>query len=322
MQKKNESETRKEFRYVRDTIYADDVPVFQIIQGRKVTAKDIGLIKRLMAENPDWHRTRLSKELCIHWDWQKPGGQLKDMSCRSLLLKLEKRGFIKLPEAAYESSKPYKSHSLPIPTVLHSKEPIDNKINELYPIEIKLVESVESDYDRCDLRLFKYFISSYHYLGWSGTVGENLKYLFFDRYQRPLGCMLFGAAAWKVQPRDNYIGWKPEIRASNLLYIANNNRYLLLPWVKVEHLASHILGKICRRLNQDWMKKYEHEIYLLETFVETEKFAGTCYKAANWINVGKTQGRGKLDVKSEYALPIKSIWLYPLTPSFRKKLGV
>lgn len=322
MQEKNESETRKEFGYLRDTIDADDVPVFQIIQGRKVTAKDIGLIKRLMAENPDWHRTRLSKELCIQWDWQKPGGQLKDMSCRSLLLKLEKRGCIKLPEAAYESSKPYKNHSLPIPTVLHSKEPIDNKIKELYPIEIKLVESVEPDYDSCDLRLFKYFISSYHYLGWSGTVGENLKYLFFDRYQRPLGCMMFGAAAWKVQPRDNYIGWKPEIRASNLLYIANNNRYLLLPWVKVEHLASHILGKICRRLNQDWMKKYKHEIYLLETFVETEKFAGTCYKAANWINVGKTQGRGKLDVKGEYALPIKSIWLYPLTPSFRKKLGV
>jgi len=321
MQKKNESETEKEYGYVRE---ADDGLAFQLItpcQGRKITANDIGLIKKLMAENPNWPRTRLSKELCQLWDWRNPGGQLKNMSCHSLLLKLEKRGYIKLPEAAYESSKSYKNRSLPIQPVFHSKEPINNKIKELYPIQIKLVESVEPDYDCCDLRLFKYFISSYHYLGWSGTVGENLKYLFFDCYQRPLGCMMFGSAAWKVQPRDHYIGWKPEIRESNLLYIANNNRYLLLPWIKVEHLASHILGKICRRLNQDWMKKYNHEIYLLETFVETERFAGTCYKAANWINVGKTQGRGKLDVRGEYALPVKSILLYPLTPSFRKKLG-
>jgi len=151
-------------------------------------------------------------------------------------------------------------------------------------------------------------------------VGENLKYLYFDKLGRPLGSMMFGAAAWKVTSRDRYIDWDAETRKRNLSYIANNNRFLILPWVQTKCLGSHILGKICRRLNQDWLKKYNHPIYLLETFVEKERFRGTCYKAANWIYVGDTKGRGKLDVKNEYALPIKSTWLYPLEPLFRNKL--
>ena len=151
-------------------------------------------------------------------------------------------------------------------------------------------------------------------------VGENLKYLYFDKLGRPLGSMMFGAAAWKVTSRDRYIDWDVETRKRNLFYIANNNRFLILPWVQTKCPGSHILGKICRRLNQDWLKKYNHPIYLLETFVEKERFRGTCYKAANWIYVGDTKGRGKLDVKNEYALPIKSTWLYPLEPLFRNKL--
>lgn len=284
-----------------------------IVQGRHVSAEDIGLINRFIGQNPSWHRTRLSKELCIEWGWHKENGQLKDMSCRALLTKLEKLGYISLPLNRYlNRAKRGKGNVDP---VLHVKEPINESLKVLYPVDIQLIESGYK------YNAFKYFISQYHYLGWSGTVGENLKYMIYDKHERPLGVIMFGAAAWKVQPRDNYIGWNAEIRKRNLCYIANNNRFLILPWVKVEHLASHILGKICRRINQDWLMKYNHPVYLLETFVEVDRFWGTCYKAANWKNVGETQGRGKLDIKNEYKLPRKSIWLYPLHESFREKLN-
>lgn len=283
-----------------------------IVQGRQVIQADIERIKQLMRENPNWNRTRLSKELCKEWDWYKENGQIKDMSCRSLLLKLEKQGYIKLPPSANPISN--RCFSRYVEPVLHGKEPVGGPLKQLQPVNLKLIERGE------DLKLFKYFISAYHYLGWSGTVGENLKYLFFDKYQRPLGCMMFGAAAWKIMPRDSYIGWEAEVRKRNLLYIANNNRYLLLPWVRVDHLASHVLGKICKRINQDWLNKYNHPLYLLETFVCKERFKGTCYNAANWIYVGDTKGRGKLDVKNEYPEAIKTIWLYPLVKEFKDKL--
>lgn len=282
-----------------------------ILQGRRLNSDDIALIKDLMAENPSWHRSRLSQELCRRWHWYKENGQMKDMACRSLLLKLERLGHIKLPPARRQSSNSYRRHIEP---VLHSKEPIDETIKQLYPIEIR---PIEGGYD---LKLFKYFISAFHYLGWSGTVGENLKYLFFDYSARPLGCMMFGAAAWKVQPRDRYIGWDSETRKRNLSLVVNNNRFLILPWVRVKHLASHVLAGVSRRINHDWQAKYRRPIYLLETFVEKERFRGTCYKAANWVWVGQTQGRGKLDTRKEYLLPVKDIWLYPLERSFRQEL--
>jgi hypothetical protein len=283
-----------------------------IIQGRRLNPADIILIKDLMVENPSWHRTRLSQELCRRWKWYKENGQMKDMSCRSLLLKLEKLGHIKLPPAIRSSYN--LSRNRHIEAVFHSKEPVSEDIKQLYPIEIMLVEG------GYELKLFKYFISAYHYLGFSGTVGENLKYVFFDRFSRPLGCMMFGAAAWKVQPRDDYIGWVPEVRKRNLSLMVNNDRFLILPWVKVKHLASHLLGKVSRRIKDDWQSKYQHPIYLLETFVERDRFKGTCYRAANWIHVGKTKGRGRLDVKNEYLLPVKDIWMYPLEQSFRQQL--
>ena len=283
-----------------------------IVQGRRLKSDDITLIKDLMAENPSWHRSRLSQELCSRWEWYKENGQMKDMACRSLLRKLEVLGYIKLPKALRSGINSARNRNI-VP-VLHSKEPINDSIQKLYPIEIRLAEG------GYELKLFKYFMSAYHYIGFSGTVGENLKYLFFDRCSRPLGCMMFGAAAWKVQPRDHYIGWTPEVRKRHLSLLANNDRFLILPWVKVEHLASHLLGKVLRRIQDDWQAKYHHPIYMLETFVERDRFKGTCYRAANWIHVGQTQGRGKLDVKSEYLLPVKDIWLYPLDKSFRQEL--
>lgn len=284
------------------------------LQGRRISVDDIQFIRMLLSSYPEWNRTRLSKELCQHWDWRRETGALKDIACRSLLRRLEQLGYIHLPKGLHRNDSPAR-HKIEQP-VLHSREFVACALKELYPIEIQLVEA------GFELNLFKYLISAYHYLGWSGTVGENLKYLFFDNHEQVLGCLMFGAGAWKVKPRDDFIGWSAKMRESNLSMVVNNNRFLILPWVKVPHLASHILGIVARRVNSDWQEKYNHPVYLLETFVEKDRFLGTCYKAANWIHVGQTQGRGKLDVKMQYQLPVKDIWLYPLEASFREKLCV
>jgi hypothetical protein len=288
------------------------MPEELLLQGRRVTSKDIGLIKRLIAQNPTWHRTRLSKELCRLWDWYKSNGQMKDMACRSILRKLDQRGLINLPKPIRSANNQGKNQS--IQPVFHDKSIIACDIRDLYPISIQVIEK------GYDLKLFKYLISAYHYLGWSGTVGENLKYLVLDNNGGSLGCVMFGAAAWKVAPRDKFIGWSRETREKNLGLIANNNRFLIPPWVKVKHLASHALGLVSRRIAVDWMDKYHHPIYLLETFVDNERFKGTCYKAANWQYVGNTQGRGKLDKEKAFALTSKSILLYPLVENFRKHM--
>lgn len=287
--------------------------VFELtLQGRRLTLEDIQFVRDLLNGNPDWSRTHLSKEVCKHWNWRRETGALKDIACRSLLRRLEQLGHIQLPKGLHQNSSPAR-RQIEQP-VFHSKEAINTNLKELYPIELQLVER------GIELNLFKYLISAYHYLGWSGTVGENLKYLFLDNQERVLGCLMFGAGAWKVKPRDDFIGWTCGQRESHLSMVVNNNRFLILPWVNVPHLASHILGRICRRVNKDWQEKYNHPVCLVETFVEKGRFQGTCYKAANWLHVGQTQGRGKLDVKMQCLLPIKDIWLYPLDVSFRENL--
>jgi hypothetical protein len=283
-----------------------------ILQGRRITAHDIETVKDLILSNPSWNRTRLSKELCVLWNWRRATGDPKDIACRTLLRKLEHLGYIRLPKGKHTNDSPARRNN--IEEVPHCQRPIQCLLKNLHPISVQLVEKGYG------LKLFKYLISKHHYLGWSGTVGENLKYLICDVKDRPLGCMMWGAAAWKVQTRDRYIGWNTEVRCRKLSFLVNNNRFLILPWIKVSHLASHILGKICRRLSHDWQQKYHHPVYLAETFVEKNRFKGTCYKASNWIYVGVTKGRGKMDVNNQYLFPVKDIWLYPLESSFREKL--
>jgi hypothetical protein len=166
--------------------------------------------------------------------------------------------------------------------------------------------------DGYDLSLFRTFLSKYHYLGYSGSVGENLKYLVFDRQGRPLACLLFGSAAWKTAPRDRYIGWDDLARRRNLALVTNNMRFLIMPWVKVAHLASYVLGYVSRRICSDWEERYGHPVHLLETFVDTELFRGTCYRAANWIYVGQTKGRTRNDRNTRIRMPLKDMYLYPL----------
>lgn len=283
------------------------------IQGRKITPEDIELIKKLIGTNPSWGRTRLSKELCILWNLRSAGGGLKDMSCRNLLLKLQKQKLLTLPAPKKKANNDKRNSSTRL--VLHSSLAISARLKDLSPVEIKPVE------DRVELDLFKCFLSLYHYLGFSGTVGENLKYMVYEASGRPLACLLFGSSAWACRPRDDFIGWNRDQRRKNLSLTTNNMRFLILPWVSVKYLASHILSKVCQRIKDDWVRKYGHPVYLLETFVERDRFAGTCYRASNWTRIGETQGRSRNDRSHNIEVPVKDIYLYPLVKRFRKVLS-
>ena len=282
-------------------------------QGRKIAPTDIQLIKQLLRDNPSWGRTRLSKELCQIWQWRKLNGQIKDIACRSLLLKLEKEGCIVLPARKTKWTRRKRKSS--IPSVAHLKEKVSSDLKPLMPLEITRVMQPSDDND-----LFSCLLSHYHYLGYKRTVGESMKYLIRNGTGRPLACILFGSAAWKAAPRDIFIGWDRETREKNLGYITNNMRFLILPWVKVPYLASHILSRISRRISKDWMTRYGHPIYLLETFVDRSRYRGTCYKAANWRCVGETKGRTRNDRNNTIRVSLKDIYVYPLTKNFHKEL--
>ena len=250
------------------------------IQGQKFTP-DTNHIQALIAENPSWGRKRLSIELCHNWKWYSPNGQLKDMSCRNLLLKMEKLGCIKLPARQREANNA--SRNRLISTVTHRTNELSGSLKPQMPIEIKQVEK-----DTSNQELFKCFLSKYHYLGYKSPVGENIKYLVCSASCNPLACLLFAGAAWKTASRDSFIGWSSEIRIKNLSYIISNTRFLILPWVKIPNLAGHILSRVSRRINSDCIQKYGHPVYLLETFVDRTLFHGGCYRTANWILTGQT----------------------------------
>jgi hypothetical protein len=281
-----------------------------IIQGRELFPRDIELIRRLIADNPDWHRTRLSKHICQLWNWRTDKGLLKDMACRSMLRKLEQRQLIVLPAARTSGNRARK-----IKDVSHPTEPIIESLAQLRPIEIAMVAKRGHDDD-----LFHCLMDRYHYLGCRGHVGEHIKYLVYDRRRRPLACLLFGSAAWKTQVRDRFIGWEATTRQANLQMMTNNTRFLILPWVQVKNLASHILAACVRRLRHDWQQRYGHDLCLVETFVDRSRFAGTCYQAANWMCVGQTQGRSRQDRYKRLTVPVKDLYLYPLMDDFRQRL--
>lgn len=282
------------------------------IQGRSITSFDIQRIQRFMDENPQWHRTKLSWELCINWDWKALNGQYKDMACRGLLLKLEKLGLITLPPRRTQANNSLRNRL--VHPVQHQQSPIHASLKTLAPLHIERVQKDEHK------ALFLTLLELYHYLGYCRTAGKNVKYIVFDRNANPLACILFGSPAWKVAPRDSFISWDIQTRKQYLHLIANNLRFLILPWVRVPHLASHILGRIAHRVSDDWMHKYGHPICLLETFVERGRFKGTCYRAANWQLVGQTKGRTRNDRYNTIRVPIKDIYLYPLIPNFRESL--
>lgn len=284
------------------------------LQGRAVSAADLAQIQRWRAEHPTWHRTRLARELCARWHWRNPAGQLKDMAGRSLLLQLEARGLITLPPRQRPSVNHRRNRrpaAAPAPGV-----PILGPLAVLQPLRVAPLPPGHPD-----RALFRAWLQHYHYLGLRNGVGENLQYLVRDRLERPLACLLFGSAAWQCQPRDAFLGWTPAQRRHHLPRLTNNTRFLVLPWVRVPHLASHILSQVGRRLSRDWQAKYGHPIDLVETFVERGRFAGTAYRAAGWQCVGATTGRGRNGAHTARG-PVKTVWLRPLHPEFRRRLGV
>lgn len=282
-----------------------------VLQGRTLTPADVALIRRLLAEHPAWPRTQLSRHLCQHWAWRTPRGHLKDMACRSLLLKLERRGLVTLPPRRRPPVNAVRNRV--IPAVPHSTTPVRGPLGALTPL---LVAPVADPGPRA---LLRHLLARYHPRGYPGRVGESLAYLVRAGDGRPLACLLFGAAAWALAPRDAYLGWPPAARRHRLPWVANNLRFLVLPWVTVPHLASHVLARVARRIRADWPARYGHPVVLLETFVDPGS-PGTCYRAANWVYVGQTQGRTRNDRTHRRPVPPKAIYLYPLTPAFRAVL--
>jgi hypothetical protein len=281
----------------------------------EITQSEIELIQKLITNNPSWGRTKLSVELCNIWGWHHHDGHPKEIACRDLLRKLDFKGLIKLPQKIKNTGlKPGSKNRIQL--ILHDTTEVLANIKDILPVKTEVVKERTS----CGYT-FKSLIDQYHYLGFDMSVGENLKYMVYNRQNQLLACLLFGSSAWSCASRDNFIGWDVKSRRANLIYTTNNMRFLILPWVKVPHLASHILSLVCRRIASDWKTKYGHPVYLLETFVQKNLFKGTCYKAANWICVGSTTGRSRNDRYNKLKVPVKDVYLYPLAKNFREVLG-
>lgn len=278
----------------------------------EITEELINFIKEFIAMNPDKGRTKLSVELCEIWGWRDSKGRTKDMSCRDMLRALDKEGKITLPPPQIVNRRPGDSKG--VKHLVHDERPIAVKLKELQPLRVEAIASKES------MEEFKSLIDQYHYLGFNRCIGESMAYVIYSDSNQILACLLFGASAWSCRDRDAFIGWNKDDRRSNLIMTANNVRFVILPWVRVPHLASHILSIVSKRISFDWELKYGHPICLLETFVEVDRFKGTCYKAANWINVGRTTGRGRNGGHNNAILPYKDIYLYPLSKDWRMTL--
>ncbi len=283
------------------------------LQGRELSPDDLGLIRQLLQEHPQWSRWRLSRVLCERWNWRNAVGQIKDMAGRTLLLKLQARGHIQLP--ARRQTPANRMRQTQVAPGVWDRSAIASSLGELGSLQVSEVSR-----DRSQRQRVAGALSQFHYLGFGGAVGENLQYLVRDGHERLLACLVFGAAAWKCQSRDQFIGWNLAQRRRNLGGLANNSRFLILPWVKVPGLASWVLGSVARRLSSDWQAKYGHPLYAVETFVEKERFAGTAYRAAHWLRVGATTGRTRQDRSRLLAAPVKDIYLHPLHRKFRERL--
>lgn len=276
-------------------------------------------IRGLLAADLNWSRRRISQELARLWEWRNGVGQLKDMAARTLLLKLEQRGWIVLP--ARRQRPVNRMRHKRIPEIPFSGLPpsITEPFGTLGPLRITEVSLSASASQKA---LLESLLHQHHYLGYRSTVGENLQYLICDHQGRPLSCLVFGAAAWQCADRDRYLGWDNFQRAQNLHLLANNSRFLILPGIRVPQLASSILSQVSRCLSRDWQNKYGHPIYLLESFVEPERFTGACYRAANWVRVGQTKGRTRQDRPDGtwHQVPRKDIYLFALHRCFRQRL--
>ena len=280
--------------------------------GREFSLDDLRTINELMLQDPSLQRAPMSRRLCELWGWRKPNGELKDMSCRVALLRMQADGLITLPHsrmAGVQRSKP----EFPPTVATDPQEPLLQPVHELPALSMRAVTAGHAS------RLWNEFIARYHYLGYTAMSGAQMRYNVFAG-ERLVALLSFGASAWKLAGRDSYIGWRQDQRLKNLQLIVNNARFLILPWIQSKGLASKILSRIARQLPGDWHQRYGYRPVLFETFVETQRHRGTCYKAANWVHVGQTTGRGKKSPVHHKIIPIKDIWLYPLRKDFVRVL--
>ncbi len=285
-------------------------------RGRQISQEDVLYIRALVERHPHESRRTLSTKLCEAWQWRQTNGALRDMVCRGLLLMLERAGEITLPPVSYVRHNPLAKRIRPEPARI-DVTPIEGRLRNLQPLEFEQVRRTGQE------PLFNGLMEEHHYLGYEQPVGEHLKYLVWAGYPlgpRPVACLAWSSAPRHLGSRDRYISWSAEARRRNIRFIAYNTRFLILPWVRVEHLASHILGRMAERISEDWQRMYGHPIYFLETFVDPERFRGTCYRAANWVFLGKTTGRGKQSNSYVPNRSLKQVLGYPLTPRFRDYL--
>lgn len=279
--------------------------------GRLFPSDQIERIRALIAAHPAARRAELSRRVCEMLGWLKPDGKLKAMSCRVAMLRMQRDGLITLPAPRHRHGNGRKCFALTPRS--DPGAPIESAVQALGPLELRCVGNA------ADSSLWNELIERYHYLRYTPLPGAQLRYLAAAR-GRLVAALGFGAAAWKVAARDNFIGWTPLLRARRLHLVVNNARFLILPWVRSKNLASTLLALAAKRLPEDWQARYGYRPVLLETFVDSHRFRGTCYRAANWIHVGQSQGRGKLDRYHRHALPVKNIFLYPLAKEFRQSL--
>jgi hypothetical protein len=280
---------------------------------RVITDEDLVFIRRLIAEHPQSSRRRLSEQLCQAWNWVQANGALRSMVCRGLMLMLHRQGLIELPAVRQVSRNPLVERSAPAAISL-DETALQSSLADLGSLEIRQVRRTP------DEALFNALVQQHHYLGYTQPVGEHLKYVVFAA-GRPIACMAWSSAPRHLGSRDRFIGWASAARLANIRLLAYNTRFLILPWVTVPHLASHVLGRVARRLSADWQALYGHPIYFLETFIDPERFRGTCYRAANWTVMGLTTGRGKDAPMRAVNRSIKQVLGYALVKDFRQRLS-
>lgn len=280
---------------------------------RVISEDDLVFIRTLIAENPDLSRRALSKKLCEAWNWVQANGALRDMVCRGLMLMLHREGLIELPPVRRVARNPLVERSQPVRRDV-DETPLRVIFAELGVLEVRQVRRTP------DEALFNSLLHQHHYLGYSQPVGEHLKYMIYAQ-GRPVACVAWCSAPRHLGSRDRFIGWGAQARLHNIRLLAYNTRFLILPWVTVPHLASHILGLMARRLSADWQAVYGHPIYFLETFIDPQRFRGTCYRAANWTVMGVTTGRGKDAPTRQANRSIKEVLGYALVKDFRQRLS-
>ncbi len=285
-----------------------------IIRRRVIQDADLELIRQLIVTEGAQGRSHLSNRLCELWDWRQASGRYRQIACRDLLRRLEAKGLIQLPPPQRAARRPGYRNETRLPD-LWDTLPVAGPLAEfLAQIEVRLVQ------DAAQARTYTGLIGAYHYLGYQQATGAQLKYLVCWADQ-PIACLSFGPAAWKLASRDRYIGWSAQARPQRLSWVVNNDRFLILPGVRIPHLASHALVATLRRLRADWQRVYGHDLALAETFIEQDRFRGTCYAAANWVCLGQTRGRGRNDRTCARGVPVKTVWVYPLRTDFRAVLS-